>query len=110
MVVLLQSTKINKVLKAIMKLASVPRDEEYHFRKRSTDLLEKWNELIGPGDKNQAPTSTSPAAKKGKKNQNGVKPEDTSMKDVGENALEKEEPATKANEEVTTGETEVSAA
>ena len=107
----MQTTKINKVLKAIMKLSLVPRDEEYHFRKRSTDLLEKWNELIGPGDKNQAPTSTSPSAKKGKKSQNGVKPEDTTMKDAGENAPEKEEPATKANEVVTTtGEAEVSAA
>ena len=57
--VLIQTTKITEVLSAIIKLPLVPRDEEYQFRRRSTNLLQKWNELIGPNDKNQAPTSAS---------------------------------------------------
>ena len=100
----MQTTKINKVLKAIMKRSSIPHDEEYHFRKRSVDLLEKWNEVIDPDGKNQAPTSTSPAVRKGKKGRGDVKPEDTMMKGVEENASEKEERATNATDEVTTGE------
>ena len=102
--VLVQITKINKVLKAIMNRSSIPRDEEYHFRKRSVDLLEKWNEVIDPDGKNQAPTSTSPAVRKGKKGRGDAKSEDTMMKGVEENASEREERATNATDEVTTGE------
>ena len=69
--VLIQTTKITEVLRAIIKLPLVPRDEEYQFRRRSTDLLQKWNELIGPNDKNQAPTSASFAIRNEGENQSG---------------------------------------
>lgn len=65
LVILVQTTKVNEVLKAIARLPFVPHDEEYRFRLRSTNLLKKWGERIGPSDEGQAPTSTPPAVRKG---------------------------------------------
>jgi hypothetical protein len=44
---IIRTTKINKVLKAILKLNSmIPKDEEYQFRRRSFDILSKWKSLV----------------------------------------------------------------
>ena len=43
---IIRATKINKVLKAILKLASIPKEEEFHFKPRSQSLLDKWNKLL----------------------------------------------------------------
>ncbi|RMZ85087.1 hypothetical protein DV738_g103, partial [Chaetothyriales sp. CBS 135597] len=42
---IIRATKINKVLKALLKLNTIPRDEEFDFRKRSVELLGKWKIL-----------------------------------------------------------------
>ncbi|KAK0654494.1 PWWP domain-containing protein 1 [Lasiodiplodia hormozganensis] len=39
---IIKDTKINKVLKAIIKLDSIPKEEVYNFKKRSADLLNAW--------------------------------------------------------------------
>ncbi len=44
---IIRTTKINKVLKALIKLNTIPRDEEFQFRKRSVDLLGQWNKILG---------------------------------------------------------------
>jgi outer membrane biosynthesis protein TonB len=44
---IIRTTKINKVLKALIKLNTIPRDEEYQFRKRSVELLSQWNKILG---------------------------------------------------------------
>lgn len=44
---IIRQTKINKVLKGILKLNTIPKDEEYHFRERSVKLLGIWNQLLG---------------------------------------------------------------
>ena len=44
---IIRTTKINKVLKALVKLNTIPRDEEFSFRKRSVELLGKWNKILG---------------------------------------------------------------
>lgn len=41
-VAIIRATKINKVLKMIVKLSSIPRDEEFQFRKRAVDMLSQW--------------------------------------------------------------------
>lgn len=53
---IIRNTKINKVLKGIVKLATIPKDEEYHFRERSVKLLGIWNQLLGaePNDADKA--------------------------------------------------------
>ena len=53
---IIRVTKIHKVLKQIIKLGSIPMEEEFHFKDRSRDLLAKWNETLnndpaGSGDK-----------------------------------------------------------
>jgi len=45
-VAIIRITKINKVLKAILKLESIPKEEEFHFKARSQVLLEKWTKII----------------------------------------------------------------
>lgn len=43
---IIRATKIHKVLKAMIKLTSIPRDEDYNFKKRSHELLHKWNKIL----------------------------------------------------------------
>ena len=43
---IIRKTKINKVLKAILKLPSIPRETEFKFKDRSQSLLDKWNKLL----------------------------------------------------------------
>ena len=44
---IIRTTKINKVLKALIKLNTIPKDEEFNFRSRSMELLNKWNKILG---------------------------------------------------------------
>ncbi|KAH8809108.1 hypothetical protein F5884DRAFT_753609 [Xylogone sp. PMI_703] len=39
-------TKINKVLKAILKLDNIPKEDEFNFRPRLQALLDRWNVLL----------------------------------------------------------------
>jgi hypothetical protein len=39
----IKNTKVHKVLRAIIKLASIPKEEQYSFKKRCTDLLQRWS-------------------------------------------------------------------
>ena len=55
---IIRATKIHKVLKAMIKLNSIPKDEEFNFKKRSVDLLGKWNKILavdlsGAGEKDE---------------------------------------------------------
>jgi hypothetical protein len=43
---IIRATKINKVLKAILKLDSIPKEDDFHFKPRSQALLDKWNKLL----------------------------------------------------------------
>ncbi|KAK1781119.1 hypothetical protein QBC45DRAFT_78409 [Copromyces sp. CBS 386.78] len=43
---IIRATKINKVLKAILKLENIPKEEEFKFKPRSQTLLDKWNKLL----------------------------------------------------------------
>ena len=44
---IIRGTKIYKVLRGIVKLSSIPKEEEYQFKKRSNDLLASWHEALG---------------------------------------------------------------
>jgi N-acetylmuramoyl-L-alanine amidase CwlA len=48
---IIRSTKINKVLKAIIKLDSIPKGDEFQFKDRSQKLLNKWNQLLAVDEK-----------------------------------------------------------
>ncbi len=66
---IIRTTKINKVLKNIIKLASIPKDEEFNFKKRSHELLAKWNKILvddpnaGPGGDKEETATTNGVAK-----------------------------------------------
>ena len=45
---IIRATRINKVLKRIIRLDSIPKDEKYNFRRRSIDILGKWKNLLDP--------------------------------------------------------------
>ena len=55
---IIRATKIHKVLKAIVKLATIPRDEELNFKKRSGALLDLWNKRM-EADGGEAPVAAA---------------------------------------------------
>jgi len=66
-----------------VKLDSIPKDDEFRFRKRASNLLEKWDKILA----DKVPGSSSPAAEK----ENGVKGDgDVEMKDDDKGGEEKE--------------------
>lgn len=83
---IIRATKINKVLKAMLKLDSIPKEEEFNFKPRSQALLEKWNKLLQEeGPASAAPEeangvnghSEAPAKDEAKTGVNGVGKADT---------------------------------
>lgn len=57
---IIRKTKIHKVLRAIIKLNSIPKEEEYQFKKRSNDLLNGWNRALA-ADVETLTTGEAPA-------------------------------------------------
>lgn len=53
---IIRATKINKVLKAILKLDEIPKESEFHFKNRSQALLEQWNKVLESAAPPVAPT------------------------------------------------------
>ncbi|KAI1174969.1 hypothetical protein F4777DRAFT_349171 [Nemania sp. FL0916] len=62
---IIRATKINKVLKAILKIETIPKEEEFNFKSRSQVLLDQWNILLA-SDGGPIPATGTPA------NANGV--------------------------------------
>ncbi|KIW33066.1 hypothetical protein, variant 2 [Cladophialophora immunda] len=101
---IIRTTKINKVLKALIKLNTIPRDEEFQFRKRSMDLLSQWNKILGaePADGDAAGDKDTAT--------NGVhdeKSEEAPEEDKKEESSVPPEKPAEAAEEKPTGEPEV---
>ncbi|KAI1488165.1 hypothetical protein F5X96DRAFT_105181 [Biscogniauxia mediterranea] len=74
---IIRATKINKVLKAILRLETIPKESEFEFKPRSQALLDKWNKLLAvdggaPAAANGV-NGTSGAQAKGEKEANGEK-------------------------------------
>lgn len=100
---IIRTTKIHKVLKAILKLGSIPKDEDYHFKDRSMALLTKWQKVLtdggeGDGDKTEAAAAVekveTPVADE--KTEDVEMTEDAEAKDIDEPAeAPKEEDADK---------------
>ncbi len=69
---IIRATKINKVLKAILKIENIPKEPEFKFRSRSQLLLDKWNKLLADGAPEPATAVNGTAGKEDAKT-NGVK-------------------------------------
>lgn len=48
---IIRATKINKVLKGILKLDSIPKEDEYKFKSRSQVVLDQWTKLLAVDEK-----------------------------------------------------------
>ncbi|KAI9792575.1 MAG: hypothetical protein M1816_002095 [Peltula sp. TS41687] len=108
---MIRTTKINKVLKGIVKLSSIPKDEEYRFRQRSYELIQTWNQLMAKEP--ETPTAGASTEENGT-GVNGVKVDksddekadeqdtadvgkgDKHMEDAGDETIKKDEDATKS--------------
>jgi len=107
---IIRTTKIHKVLKAIVKLASIPKDEEYGFKTRSADLLEIWNKRM-EGEGEAAPKSAAVDEKAPETNGDGAtaaaaseepaEPKASESADKTEEAAEKADQLEKKVEEMT---------
>lgn len=73
----IKKTKVHKVLKAIIKLDSIPKEEEHNFKQRSTDLLNKWSGALAADPEHVTPVAEAPAtgATNGVKHEDEPKPE-----------------------------------
>lgn len=88
---IIRSTKINKVLKMIVKLNSIPRDEEFSFRHRAMEILSKWKNLL------DSDTPSGPA--QAKPDVNGTLKDDDTMETPKPETEEEKEPDTKTTNE-----------
>ncbi|KAI0383852.1 hypothetical protein F5Y04DRAFT_22615 [Hypomontagnella monticulosa] len=105
---IIRATKINKVLKAILKLETIPKEDEYTFKPRSQTLLDKWNKLLATTETTPAANGVngaSDAGKGGKAAANGVKESSADHKDDAEDS--KAEKESKAEAESKTGDEEM---
>jgi hypothetical protein len=101
---IIRATKINKVLKAILKLAEIPRESEFQFKDRSKSLLEKWNKILESAEQPAASVSTPAAGDENSSKEltNGVSAT-SKVEEKGANGEEKE---TKSEEPVAAGATD----
>lgn len=90
---IIRSTKINKVLKMIVKLSSIPRDEDFNFRKRSINILANWKHVL---DTDAPGASTD---KEDKPSSNGAHKDDESGETPKLETEEEKEPENKASED-----------
>ncbi|KAJ5156559.1 hypothetical protein N7492_009362 [Penicillium capsulatum] len=88
---IIRSTKINKVLKMIVKLNSIPRDEEFNFRHRAMDVLSKWKNVLD----NEAPSGSAQA----KSDANGAPKDDDAVETPKLETEEEKEPEAKISNE-----------
>lgn len=84
---IIRETKINKVLKGIIKLADIPKESEYNFRGRSIDLLKKWKHWDAPSaeggaDKAATDKKLKPATNGVHKDANGKEGDNTKEADA----------------------------
>lgn len=96
----IKKTKVHKVLKAIIKLDNIPKEEEHNFKQRSTELLNKWGGALAADG--EAAEKTTPAPT------NGVKVDDEKSESAKADtpAVEKKEEAKEETKETTEETTE----
>ncbi|KAK8028030.1 hypothetical protein PG991_005086 [Apiospora marii] len=70
---IIRATKINKVLKAILKLEGIPKEADFQFRPRSQSLLDKWNKILA--NETGAAPANGVNGTSAKESPNGVKKE-----------------------------------
>jgi len=88
----IKNTKVGKVLKAILKLDTIPSEELYNFKTRSEKLLAKWNVALA-ADTEAQPMGSAPSAAAAPPATNGVKHENEKKPEPPVSKTEEESPA-----------------
>ena len=99
----IRNTKVHKVLKAIIKLESIPKDPEYQFKDRSTKLLASWQTVLAADADNAgdaAATASAPAT-------NGVKHDEKKDEADASNSTEKPKDTVEEAPKATNGDSDV---
>ncbi|KAK6526524.1 hypothetical protein TWF694_005107 [Orbilia ellipsospora] len=111
-VAIIKKTKINKVLKALLRLSNIPFDEKYKFKDRTLKLLDEWNQLLANdpeasgaepnGVKKGSSSSSKDKTKSKSPEDNEQKPEDPKeqVEISGADAAETEDSAEKKDEKL----------
>lgn len=101
---IIRATKINKVLKAILKVENIPKEADFQFKSRSQSLLDKWNKILA-GETGAAPANGVNGTT-AKESANGVKEEvstepakETTKEDANEDNKEAKETESKDKED-----------
>lgn len=68
----LRTTKIGKVMKRVMQLSEIPRDDEFHFKDRAEKLCAKWGAIMAGGDSTHAKEENESTKENGNSNGNGA--------------------------------------
>ncbi|PQE20904.1 pwwp domain-containing protein [Rutstroemia sp. NJR-2017a BBW] len=82
---IIRVTKINKVLKAILKLNAIPKEEEFQFKSRSQSLLDKWNKLLASEPTASAEVTANGTSEEPKADKEESKPNAETENGVAEN-------------------------
>lgn len=96
---IIRETKVAKLLKVILKLESIPRDEEFKFKERCTKLLAAWTAILSSDDVKRDDSNTNGETKTEKTaepitNGSGLAEKlDKDSKPAAENTDPKAEPA-----------------
>lgn len=90
---IIKKTKVHKVLRAILKLNTIPKEEEFNFKTRSSNLLNKWSGALAA----ETETTTEAPAAAPAPTTNGVKHDEETKKDSP--VLEKSVEPASASEE-----------
>lgn len=90
----IKKTKVHKVLRAIMKLETIPLEEDFAFKKRSTELLTKWSGALA--------SDPEPAGANGVKNEEREKSESAKSAPAVEKVAEEQQKDDAASETATT--------
>jgi hypothetical protein len=98
---IIRATKINKVLKAILKLNSIPKEEDFQFKPRSQTLLDKWNKLLASeqGTPAAAPATTNGAPSEAKTDAEDTKASPTEPTNGSKESPVEEKAEDKASED-----------
>jgi hypothetical protein len=56
---IIRATKINKVLKAILKMDNIPKEGELKFKSRSQALLDQWNKILAQDEPSNGVNGTA---------------------------------------------------
>lgn len=97
---IIRLTKINKVLKAIIKLPSIPKEEEYKFKSRSQTLLDKWNKLLANDQGTPVANTNGTSENKGSEDEKPAAPKAATNRDNKTGSSKTGSSKTEAKDEV----------